>query len=233
MLGGEAADRVAGFWRALSLAAPADADHVTTLLGLYASLLDAEHEQPPGPRRTIRRRARVALLHEHLLTWLPPYAHAMIDGGPMAYAAWARLLRESLLAEAADAGVPEQVPLHLRDVPALDGDVRLDDFVVGLLTPARSGMLLSRAHLAAAARQSALGLRLGDRRRVLRALLEQDPVRVMTVLARQARAWRRRHLADRPVSGPAAAHWADRAGAAARLLAAAAEPATGDGPSPR
>src|SRR4029453_9462546 len=40
MLGGEARDRVAGFWRALSLVPPAEADHLALMLALYARLCE-------------------------------------------------------------------------------------------------------------------------------------------------------------------------------------------------
>ena len=40
-LGGEGADRVAGFWRALAISPPAEPDHLTALLALYASLGEA------------------------------------------------------------------------------------------------------------------------------------------------------------------------------------------------
>src|SRR6266536_3343848 len=42
MLGGEAADRVAGFWRALRLTPPPEPDHLAALLGLYATIGEAE-----------------------------------------------------------------------------------------------------------------------------------------------------------------------------------------------
>lgn len=219
-LGGDAADRVAGFWRALRLPVPAEPDHLVALLGLYASLIDAEQSQPPGPRRTLRRQARAALLHEHLTSWLPAYAHAMTDSGPEPYAAWAGLLREALLAEAADLGVPERMPAHLRSVPSVDADGGLDELIAGLVTPARSGIVLTRAHLAAAARRTGLGLRLGNRTTVLRALIGQDPGAALDALSGQARHWLARHRADRPAIGPAADHWADRAAATANLLAA-------------
>ncbi|MGH8837404.1 MAG: molecular chaperone TorD family protein [Actinomycetes bacterium] len=222
MLGGAAADRVAGFWRALHLPVPAEPDHVSTLLGLYASLVDAEQDEPPGPRRTLYGQARAALLHEHLLSWLPPYANAMIDSGPWAYREWARLLREALLAEADDVGVPERLPMHLRAVAPLLADGSLDELLAGLLTPARSGVVLTRAHLARIARLSGLGLRLGNRRAVLRALIEQNPAATLTALAAQARTWLARHQADRPTIGLAAGHWADRAAVTADLLTAAA-----------
>ena len=41
-LGGEGLDRVAGYWRAIGLVPPPDADHLGLLLLLYAELLDAE-----------------------------------------------------------------------------------------------------------------------------------------------------------------------------------------------
>ena len=217
MLGGEAADRVAGFWRALRLPVPTEPDHVAALLGLYASLVDAEYGEPSGPRRTLLGQARAALLHEHLLSWLPAYAHAMVDAGPAPYAAWARLLRDALTAEAADVAVADRLPAHLRAIPPV-GTGGLDDVLTGLLAPARSGVILTRAHLAVAARQSGLGLRLGNRRAVLRSLIEQDPAAALAALAEQARSWRARHRADRSTLGPAAGHWADRAAATADLL---------------
>ncbi|KAB1117924.1 molecular chaperone TorD family protein [Micromonospora aurantiaca] len=221
MLGGEAADRVAGFWRALRLPVPSDADHVAALLGLYAALADAECDEPAGPRRTMRRQARVALFHEHLASWLPAYARAMADSGPAPYAQWARLLHDALLAEAAEIGLPDRPPAHLRDVAPLGDGGGLDGLLTGLLTPARSGVIITRAHLATVARGTGLGLRLGDRRRVLRALLEQDPAVTLAALAEQAREWWARHRADEPVVGPAARHWAERAAITADVLTAA------------
>jgi hypothetical protein len=222
MLGGEAADRIAGFWRALRLPVPSNPDHLTALLGLYASLLEAERAEPAGPRRVLRRQARAALLHEHLLSWLPPYGHAMAWSGPPMYAAWAALLREALSDEARAVGAPGGLPSHLRDVPPLPAAERLDAVLAGLLAPARSGLVLTRAQLAATARRGGLGLRLGERRRVLRALVEQDPAGALAALAEQAEEWAVRHSGDAPAAGPVAAYWADRARATARLLRAGA-----------
>ena len=42
MLGGEGLDRVAGFWRAIGLHPPQDADHLGLLLMLYAELSDED-----------------------------------------------------------------------------------------------------------------------------------------------------------------------------------------------
>jgi hypothetical protein len=223
MLGGEAADRIAGFWHALRLPVPANPDHLTALLGLYATLVEAEHQEPAGPRRVLRRQARTALLHEHLLSWLLPFGHAMAEAGPPAYAGWARLVREALRDEASELGVPDRLPAQLRAVPPPDaGPERLDEVLAGLLAPARCGLVLTRAQLAATARRGGLGLRLGERRRVLRALVEQDPAGTLTGLAEQAERWAARHNGDRPVAGPISAYWGDRAQATARLLRAGA-----------
>ncbi|HEX6076563.1 MAG TPA: molecular chaperone TorD family protein [Micromonosporaceae bacterium] len=233
MLGGEPADRVAGFWRALRLPVPSDPDHLTALLGLYASLLDSEASELEPARRLLWRQARTALLHEHLLSWLLPYAHGMADAGPEPYAHWAGLLAEALRAETAEVGVPDRIPAALRELPELPAgdEAGLDAVVSALLAPARSGILLTRTHLAVAARQRRLGVRLGDRRQTVRALLEQDAPAALAELAAQARTWAGRHHADAAVTGPIAGHWAARAQATSGLLigrASAAGPLTHD-----
>jgi hypothetical protein len=219
MLGGEAADRIAGFWRALRLPVPADPDHLTTLLGLYATLIDAQASEPAGARRVLLGHARTALLHEHLLSWLLAYTHAMGDVAPPPYAAWAGLLREAIRGEAAVLGPPQRLPAHLHATPPpATADDSLDSVLEHLLCPARSGVILARGHLAALAHDAELGLRLGDRRRVLRALIEQDPAATLRLLADQARDWATRHRSDAPLAGPSATHWADRATLTAALL---------------
>src|SRR5918992_3923558 len=64
MLGGEARDRVAGFWRALRLPPPAEVDHLSVLLALYARLVELEEGEGDPARRAFWRRARKALLWE-------------------------------------------------------------------------------------------------------------------------------------------------------------------------
>ena len=219
MLGGEASERIAGFWRALRLPVPADPDHLTALLGLYASLIEAQASQPAGPRKVLFGQARAALLHEHLLSWLLAYTYAMSDVAPAPYTAWADLLRESLQAEVGEIGSPERPPAHLRAAPpSAFVDDSPDAVLAHLLCPVRSGLILARGHLAQLARHGDLGLRLGDRRRVLRALIEQNPATAVTMLADQAQRWAARHRADEPLCGPIATHWANRADATADLL---------------
>ena len=188
MLGGEARDRVAGFWRALGLALPAEPDHLAALLALYATIAEAEANETDPVQRLLRRESRKALLWEHLLSWLPIYLNKVDEIAPPFYRQWGRLLFESLLAEALTLGRQETLPLHLREAPVLpnpleDGAV---PFLAGLLAPVRSGMVLVRSDFVTAARDLGLGLRIGERSFVLKALLSQDSAGTLRWLATQA-----------------------------------------------
>ena len=213
-LGGPARDRVAGFWRAVGVTPPAEPDHLAALLGLLAALDDTERAEPDPARRTLRRRARAALLSEHLRTWLPPYLARVEELGGRFYAAWARLLGSAIEEEAGRLVLPEQEPAHLRDVPALPDprEAGGDAFLAGLLAPVRSGLLLTRADLARGAAELGVGLRAAERSFVVRSLLAQDPRGTLAWLAGEAR--RQREL----YRGRPAGFWAERAGAAAALL---------------
>jgi len=112
MLGGQAADRVAGFWRALQLTPPPEPDHLAALLSLYAALAERESAEIRPDQAGAWREARRALLWEHLLTWVPAYTHAMTALSPGFHSAWARLLLEALLAR--------ELPAHKRS----DGGLR-------------------------------------------------------------------------------------------------------------
>jgi hypothetical protein len=220
MLGGEARDRVAGFWRALRLTPPAEPDHLAALLGLYASLIEREAEDGDGARRLLWRQARSALLEEHLVSWLPPYLDRLAVLAPPPYRVWATLLQSALREEVAAAGSPAALSAHLRSAPPLP-DPRRDGshgFVTGLLAPVRCGMILTRADLARAARSLGLGLRVGERKFALAALVSQDPPAVLAWLAEEARTCARRYASHASVMGPMAHFWAERALRTARLL---------------
>lgn len=187
MLGGDARDQVAGFWRALKLIPPAEPDHLTTLLALYCNIAEREHAEGDDLRRLLWTRARHTLLNEHLVSWLPLYLQRAGEIADEAYTRWAQLL-EVALAEESRAAPSWTPPACLRDAPAFqDTDEDGLDVIVGaLLAPARSGMILLRSDLERAAHDLQLGLRAGERRYALRALLQQDPARVLTWLAREA-----------------------------------------------
>ena len=219
MLGGEAADRVAGFWRALRLTPPPEPDHLAALLGLYATLGEAEHSEPSPARRALWRQARRALLWEHLLTWAVAYARAVAASAPPFHAAWAELLQRTLLAEATDLEPPATPPLHLRDAPRLpEGGEDAGALVGALLAPVRSGLILTRWDLGRAAASLGLGLRMGERAFALRSIVDQDPGATLAWLADEAAGWAARHRETEATLGEIGRHWRNRAEAARTLL---------------
>lgn len=207
-IGGEARDRVAGFWRALELVPPAEPDHLAALLGLYAEL--EERGAPLEWRR--------ALLHEHLLSWTPPYLDKVEELATPFYRGWARLLREGLAAEAAVCGPQPAAPLAHRDAPPLERPAAVGGpaFLDQLLAPVRTGFILVRDDLVAAARELGLGVRIAERRYVLEALLAQDPEATLRWLSSYAAGWSARHEST---------FWSGRAAAAASLLSEVAQEA--------
>ena len=228
MLGGDGADRVAGFWRALHRTPPAEPEHLAVLLGLYASRAEREAAETDSARRLMWRVGRKALLWEHLASWLFPYLDKLCEIGPPFYRSWASLMAETLAAEIGVVGPPDMLPLHLRLAPPLP-DPRRDGaaaFVGSLLAPVRSGVFLTRADLARAARGLGLGLRMGERRFILETLLAQDAAAMLAWLAAEARAAVVGHRLHEPVTGPVALFWAGRAEAAAALLGQLAPAAT-------
>lgn len=219
MLGGEARDRVAGFWRALGQTPPPEPDHLAVMLALHARLGELEREGEEADRARWRH-ARRAFLGEHLSPWLPPFLAKLADLAPPFYREWGRVLAEALAAEAVALGRPEELPLHLREAPPLPDPRTAEegDFLQALLAPVRSGLILVRDDLRRAARELDLGARVGERRFVLQALLAQDPTAALAWLAHEARTWARRHRTD-PLPGPALAEfWAARAEATAAAV---------------
>lgn len=233
MLGGEGADRIAGMWRALELVPPADADHLGAVLALYAEVGEAaEQAHTPAARRRLDH-ARAAVLWEHLWPWAPVYLDAVRREAP-ALVAWTDLLTDALDREARLTRPPTTLPLALRSAPAvLDAEVDYPDLLTAATTPIRTGFILSTGDLAAAARDLGLGLRRGERRFALRALLEQDAAATFDWLAGHARraALGHQQRADRPDRPAHSADrwWAERAGrsvAALTMLASAARRVT-------
>src|SRR5687768_14245385 len=220
MLGGEARDRGAGFLAALGREPPPEPDHLALLLGAYAWLAEAEASASDERRRASLRRARRAMLWEHLLSWLPVYLDKLCAVAPPFYRAWGETLRAALDAEAEDLEAPDELPLHLREAPAV-ADPRessAEDFLKSLLAPARSGVILLRDDIARAARGLGAGVRAGERLFALRSLLGQDAAGALGLLAVEAEAWESRHLSRRAAHGRVAEWWAARAANTAKLL---------------
>ena len=230
MVGGEARDRVEGFWRALGQEPPAEADHLAVVLAAYARLAElAEGAGGDGGRasgddegaRANWGRARRAFLWEHVLSWLPAYLDKLVGVAPPFYRGWGELLAGALLSEARAQGpAPEALPLHLRAAPALSrpGEHGAEEFLRSLLAPARSGIILARADLQRAARALGVGARPGGRAFTLKSLLGQEPAAVLGWLAAEAEGWAARHASRRATLGPLAAWWETRATETAEFL---------------
>lgn len=219
-LGGEATERVAGFWRTVGATPPAEPDHLASLLVLYASLGRAADAAIDPAARAGLDHARLALVWEHLWTWVPGYA-AAVEGLPVPlFADWARLVRRVLAADlpAARRAGGDRLPLALREAPPpLDGAPTRAELLDALVAPVRSGIVLTRHQLDVACADLGIGRRIGERRYTLAAMLDQDPDATLAWLTRHTRQWRRRHrqAGDDLVSR----WWAARAARTARFLA--------------
>ena len=223
MMGGEARDRIAGFWRVLGLDPPAEPDHLAVMLALYARLAELEEETEDDRGREAWRQSRDAFLWEHLLSWLPPYLSKLKEIGPPFYRRWAKLLTAALGEETESRESPERLPRHLREAPEL-ADPKVEGgkaFLRSLLAPVSSGIILVRTDLHRAARELELGVRLGERHFILEALMAQDAGATLTWLEGECDLWIERHRRGEPSTGAIADFWLTRAKTTKQHLAAA------------
>lgn len=229
-LGGEGRDRVAGFWRAIGQTPPPEPDHLAVILALYAELVDQEVAEQDAARRVARHRVRITFLWEHILSWIPMYATKVIGIATPDYVSWGELLRDALLDEAQRIPYPARLPLHLREAPVLEHpDVcGFDSFLDRVLAPAQSGIILTRADLVRAARMLNLGLRVGERAFMLRALISQDVPYMFDWLAHEAEGWKQRHAEYEVHLGEVALFWHARAQATASLFRRLRDEAVGE-----
>ena len=221
MMGGEARETVAGFWRALGQMPPAEADHLSIMLALYAQLVERENEESEVVHRSGWHGARKAYLWEHLLSWLPVYLSKLAEIAPPFYQQWGEVLLKALLAEAREVGQQESLPLHLREALALVDPREQDaagEFQQSILTPTRFGGILTRADLTRAARKLGIGLRMGERKFILKALFAQDALGIFDWLIEEAAAWQERHRRYGEALGAISLVWEKRAAASASLL---------------
>jgi hypothetical protein len=220
-LGGEGTDRVAGFWRAIGLAPPAEPDHLAALLGLYATLGEAAQDSHRPATEAALTRTRHVLLAEHLWPWLPSYLDAVTDLGIPALAGWARLTGQALLAEdRPQRGGPLPLAQRAAPPPVVAGGP-YTGLLDALTAPVRCGFILTRRRLAAAAGDIGTGYRIGERRFALHAMIEQAPAEALRWLAAEAARWSQRHAAWAP-GDPVQQWWARRAAATGDVLHAAA-----------
>jgi len=215
MMGGEARDRIAGFWRALGEIPPPEPDHLGTLLGAYASLSEAVPDGADGPLEPAEaawERARAAFLWEHVLSWLPLWLAKLEQIGSPTYVAWGRMLGVWLASEAATLELPEDLPAHLRAAPCLaPPDDDAEGFINAVLSPVRAGFILTKTDLANLAADAGVALRAGERRYALEALLAQDAAATLDGLAELA-------AAPPALEGTIGTHWRQRSRRTSSLL---------------
>lgn len=126
-------------WNRTGAQPPAEPDHLATLLGAYASLIEAEGAAE-GSSRDAWRHARRAFLFEHLASWLPPYLRKLGEIAPTPYAHWGRLLLAAVEESLHDLKPPETAPSHFRELGSL-ADPRVDgmaEFFASLRAPRAS-----------------------------------------------------------------------------------------------
>lgn len=216
-LGGDGTERVAGIWRALGLDPPADADHLATLLALYAHVGESSQSCTSEAARQRLAHAARALLWEHLWSWVPGYLAAA--GAYQAAAPWAALTAAALASEAERTAPPIELPAALRQAPrAIDAAVGAEDLLDALVTPVRSGFVLTLSDLVRAGQEIGVGVRRGERRFALRAMLEQDPTSSIRWLAQHARHWAQLYRAQPPRAPIITDWWATRAMHSAQVL---------------
>lgn len=216
-LGGQARDRIAGLWRALGHSPPEEVDHLTVLLSTFAAWREAELGAAPDTQRgALRHRARV-LLAEHLLSWLGPYLGRVRDIAPPFYRRWSELLATVLAKEGERLEVPRVASQHHRATSALArGDVDSEP-ERSVLTPVRSGLILTRSDLARAARDLGVAARIGARPFMLEAMFGQRPGAVRRWLAEEAHRVAGTYRTD-PYLTSWEGVWAERAEATAAVF---------------
>lgn len=215
-IGGTARQTISGFWSAVGAEPGPEPDHLTALLGLYATLLDRV-EASQGAHRVLVGEAVRVLFWEHLASWLPAYLVA-VRRHRAGFGEWAGLVEEFLVGEANRLGPPLRQAVHRTGLPGGPDPGSEDDLLDALLAPARSGVVLTRADLADISSRLGLGMRMGERRFTLEELLVQDRDRVLGALGELSRSFAEALRALDPVLAPALEPWQRRAAATVSTL---------------
>ena len=237
-LGGPVADGVRAFYRRAGYRADASlpaGDHLAGELGLLAFLASAEadawEDGETGHAERIRALQR-DFLDLHLLRWLPPLVQAIRQQAEPFYRALAGLTQDLALDHRSRLGddlLAPAAPFYLPPLPDLLADKRtgLRDIATHLLTPAYSGLYLSRDDIARLARSGHLPRGFGERRQMLTNLLrsaaEYDSLpRLLADVGLLVGGWRGAYRAfgeqGLPAATGIAAVWLERLAATEALL---------------
>jgi hypothetical protein len=199
-IGGELRQRAAGFFQVLDLPIPPEPDHLASLLDLLAWLADGE---AVGRQRQTFRHLRETLVWEHLLPWVPLYLSTLVRVVPGGFRPWCAELSDAMLGEAKMSVFcrAEVLPVY----PPVDWEASLQAVASQLLSPARSGLWLTRQLLIDLSRSEGLPA-FGGRVSLLAGLLRAAPLPTLQALSELAGEWSAelRHLSW---LGPIAEHW--------------------------
>ena len=182
MLGGATTERASAFYRRAGFSPPTSTnpDHIGVQCSLltYLSIAEADAWQDGAAAQAARmRHLQREFLDQHVLTWLLPLVHAIYREADTFYVALAQLTVEVVAGHYA--ALDDVIPLTpfqfaLPDTPDLLGDeaTRLKDIATYLLTPAYSGIFISRDEIRRMARQLRLSHGFGDRPQMLSNLMQ-------------------------------------------------------------
>ena len=226
-LGGDARNRIAGFWTALGMELPGEPDHISSLLSLMTSLGEAESTGSDAAEAALLAQARATLAWEHLHAWCVPYLHSFRSSPSPYYRMWAEMTRGAV-----EQGLDPSPPDHLPGALVAAAAYPLTDpregeagggFVPKLLAPIRSGVVILRSDLADLADSVGLAMRAGERAYALSWFLGQDPGGTLAWLAGFAQRWAADLEGGTAAPDTVVRWWADRARSTAALLTELAE----------
>jgi hypothetical protein len=220
--GGDARDRIAGYWRAVGETPPSEPDHLLHMLAFYADLVEQEERESDESRRHAVARIRRVFYCEQLLAWLPGYVTKVDLIASRTYRRWGQLLEQVVAREAWRAAAQSCLPGTLRrlqelgEPPAGDADVLL----TYLVAPARSGLILAPVDLERAADELHVAAPRGSVRQGLASLFGMRQGPLLNWLAAEAKRWEARHERNRGLLPALSDHWTRRARATRALLLA-------------
>ena len=233
LLGGAETERVIYFFQQVGFAgetAAESADHIGHELGLLAFLCGAEEDAREDDLPAVAERMAALqkdFLDRHLLRWLPPLALAIRQQGQAFYTALAELTIAAVAEHWTDVGQEAAPDFTLPAGTDLLDDERtgLREITAFLLTPAYSGIYLSRDDIGRLAQDQKLPRGFGARQDMLlnlmRSAVSYEALEsLLSSLQALAGEWAAayRDMAARPEALPFVSQWASRAAGSAKLL---------------
>ena len=231
LIGGSVAEQLLGFYHQTGFEPPltdtSGPDHFSLQLAclgwLCSAEADAHDDDQSGPANRMRNLQR-RFLDEHLLRWLLPLTQAIRQQGHPFYTSLADITFEMVLAHRTnlsdDLMVTQQTSFALPSAPDLLDDQKtgLKEVAAYLLTPAYSGIFLSRKDIEMLARRQKIPRGFGNRLQMftnlLRATASHDLFdSLLDDLASQLQSWQilyTRHLTAIEPLATISAIWLER-----------------------